>query len=512
MEPDMASRGKSVLKKLLIVVLVLVAVLLVLPLFINVDRYRPEIVSEIERQTGRRAEMGGLSVRFLPKISVVVKNFALGNPPGFPTGNFVTAAKVSANLEIGPLLHRQLVVESVDVENPDITLLSKGEQWNYATPAANSVRNASYSIPLQTTVGEIVISGAHVTLAHVLSSGEVTPAALEATDVRIDLKPVNLGTLVAPASLSPARPDHGIPLRLISFDVGALPPTTRNQVTAQGSLTAKVVRYSQVNLTDLESNIALDPAQFALNPFSFKVFGGKGSGSFRMNLARADSPYQLSVNLAAVDVAKLLAAFPGGSGKMTGSLQANCQFSGDFAGQRDPWAGKQADGKVTIVRGRVPDLKLGRDVIDMMKVAGFGPTSGDITSFSSISADFALQGGVLSSRSIRLVGNGLNATAQGSANLEAEPNPTLNYTGVAQVKAAATALTNALSTLVRMPIHNGMVDLPFQVSGTLNTPKFHVQPPAGLLSPANTKNKPNSPDNVIQGLMGLFGKKRPTKQ
>src|SRR5487761_712977 len=191
-EFNMASRGKSILKRFLIALAILIAILLILPWFINVDRYRPEVISEIERVTGRRVEMGKLSVRFLPKISVVVQDFALGNPPGFPSGNFITAKTVSANLAIGPLLHHRLVAGSIQIKEPVIILISKGEQWNSASPPVPAVRNASYSISFQATVKEIVISDAHMMLAHVLPSGEISPSSLEAMDATIDLKSVSL--------------------------------------------------------------------------------------------------------------------------------------------------------------------------------------------------------------------------------------------------------------------------------------------------------------------------------
>ncbi|HUY13749.1 MAG TPA: AsmA family protein [Terriglobia bacterium] len=514
----MANRGKSILKKFLIAFAILIAILLILPWFIHVDRYRPEIISEIERVTGRRVELGRLSVRFLPKISVVVQDFSLGNPPGFPSGNFITATAVSANLAIGPLLHHRLVAGSIQIKKPVIMLVSKGEQWNFASPPMPAIRNASYSISFQATVKEIVISDAHMMLAHVLPSGEISPASLEAMDATIDLKSVSLGGPVTSTFGSSTGLAPGISYRLASLHAGGdFQSTSPPQVTAHGSLAVKTLRFNQVNLTNLKSNLALDPARLSLNPISFDTLDGKGKGDFQMDLAHPNSPYQLSLNLTAVNVAKLLAAFEGGNGKMTGTANADCRFSGDFAGSADPWIGKHVDGNLTILRGRVPDLKLSKDILQMMKIVGIGPTTGDISSFSSLSADFELRDGLLSSRTITLFGNGLNATGQGSTDLNRAPDPTLNYQGVAQIKAARTPLANALSSLVQVPIRNGMVDLRFHVNGTLNQPKFVVEPPPGLaplLGGGANRNQatPNPPPNLIQGIMGLFGKKAPAKK
>jgi hypothetical protein len=514
----MQTRGRSFLKKALIVLAILIAVLLILPWFIHVDSYRPQIISEIQSLTGWRVEMGQLSIRFLPKLSVVVQNFALKNPPGFPSGNFITAVQISANLKIWPLLHRQVVIDSIEIQKPVILLLSMGGDWNFETPARRSIRKASAStVPFQATASEIVLTGARIMLAHVSRMGQLSPPSLDAEDAVIDLKTVRLGPRIEPAAAPQIGMEGARFLRMVNLEGGRpVQSSAPSQFTAHGSLHAKSLRFRQVILTHLKSGLNLEPGLLSWSPIAFDAYNGKGAGSFQADLTRPDAPYKISLKLTGVDVAKLLAAFPGGSGKLTGTLNATSQFSGDFAGREDPWAGKQADGQLMILRGKIPNLKLSGNILQMMRIAGVGPASGDISSFSSITADFKLRGGILSSRSITLVGNGLEAAGQGSADLNRSPDPGLNYQGVAHIRAASTPLTNALSSLVQIPIHNGMLDLPFRVGGTLNQPKFTVQPPGGLAgnwggaNPSQTP--PNNPNNLIQGILGLFGNNPPSKR
>src|SRR5712692_1420380 len=83
----------------------LLVVALAVPYFLNVDRYRDTISSAIEKQTGRHVTLGKIRATFLPGVGLVVEELHIGNPPGFPQGEVVTAEAIRVNLAIGPLLH-----------------------------------------------------------------------------------------------------------------------------------------------------------------------------------------------------------------------------------------------------------------------------------------------------------------------------------------------------------------------------------------------------------------------
>ncbi len=110
-----------------------------IPYFLNVDRYRAGISSLISQQTGRQVTLGMIRARILPQVGFDVAGFHMSNPPGFVTGEFVSAEHVRGTLAFWPLLlHRQLRLTSLELSSPKLALLQ------------NSRRENNYTFPVNT--------------------------------------------------------------------------------------------------------------------------------------------------------------------------------------------------------------------------------------------------------------------------------------------------------------------------------------------------------------------------
>jgi hypothetical protein len=62
----------------------LVVLVLLIPILLNADRYRQEVISYLEEKTGKKVEMGRLGVTFLPRLAIQVDDFGVKSPPLFP--------------------------------------------------------------------------------------------------------------------------------------------------------------------------------------------------------------------------------------------------------------------------------------------------------------------------------------------------------------------------------------------------------------------------------------------
>ena len=69
----MSTRKKVNLGILIFLVLTLVALVVIVPLLFDVDRYRPQVASLIEEQTGKPAEIGHLALTVFPSLSIRVE-------------------------------------------------------------------------------------------------------------------------------------------------------------------------------------------------------------------------------------------------------------------------------------------------------------------------------------------------------------------------------------------------------------------------------------------------------
>ena len=130
-------------KILLSLFVVLLLLALAAPYFLNVDRYRDTIAEAIGKQTGRKVTLGEIRARILPGIGLTVGGLHIGNPSGFPEGDVVSADEIRVNVALGPLLHRIVHVNSVDLVHPKVSLLTDTSgKDNYTFVPASSAQNA----------------------------------------------------------------------------------------------------------------------------------------------------------------------------------------------------------------------------------------------------------------------------------------------------------------------------------------------------------------------------------
>ena len=111
---------------------------LLAPYFLNVDRYRPNIVAFLAAETNRPVVIGELRARLLPAVGFTADGFHLGNPQGFAPGEFISAAQVRGTLAFWPLvLRHDLRIKSIELIRPRLALLedARGEN-NYTFPSA----------------------------------------------------------------------------------------------------------------------------------------------------------------------------------------------------------------------------------------------------------------------------------------------------------------------------------------------------------------------------------------
>jgi uncharacterized protein involved in outer membrane biogenesis len=132
----MAIRPRTGLIVVGIVALFLVALILVGPALIRVNRYRPQVISYLQEKTGKQVEIGRLSLTVFP-LAIHIDNLGVKNPPLFPHGYIVKVARIDASFNIGALLRRQVAIKSLVLGDPILNLTSDPDgPWNFENPQA----------------------------------------------------------------------------------------------------------------------------------------------------------------------------------------------------------------------------------------------------------------------------------------------------------------------------------------------------------------------------------------
>jgi AsmA-like C-terminal region/AsmA family len=516
------SRRIALIAAAAVVVLVLLAALAV-PYLVDVNRYRPQVVAEIEARTGKPARIGHLAITVFPRLSIRVEDFELDNPPGYPPGYFVKARRIDAILDAGALLHRQVKITSLDLSQPDIRMISGGHgHWNYESPGAGSQGSRASADPPAFSLGvisTITIGHGQWTVAELLPSGRAGPAYLEAEDVSSELEDVDLAAF-SPSGSSraglrsvPAGEGGGSWLVSSAYAADASGPAA-----AHGRLSAKSVRFGSLQGTSFKTDFTVSARGAVFDNIGVSLDGGAAEGKLTLDFSSSNLRYTATLKVHGVDMARLLESFPQSRGKMTGTLDGSVSLNGEIPPTADALSLVRGSGQAAVRNGKLPSLELNKNLMLLARLASLGPAQGDPSSFSSITADFEIANSLLHSRNVKIIGNGADVDGSGTLNLAGAGE--LDYTGVASVASGQTGLTGVVTALSGATYSNGRLSFPFGLKGTLENPRFSLRSLSGakglqgfekmLATPQSGQSNQNS-NSLIQGITNLFGKKK-TKQ
>ncbi|HXX22570.1 MAG TPA: AsmA family protein [Terriglobia bacterium] len=490
---SISRRKKVILGILIFLVVTLVALAVIVPRLLDVDRYRPQVVGLIEKQMGKPTEIGHLTLTVFPRLSIRVDDFTLRNPAGFPQGYFVRAGRIYAVVDVGGLWDHQVVIKSLELERPAISLLSdlKGN-WNFdsyhspSQPAPDPPGDLPGEKPLFTlgVISNVKVSKGKLSVANLLPSGQAGPVFIEADGVSGQLRKVDLNALTEngqseiprfarndserPGTTAPeiSQPPANASW-LWSVAYTANPSGT---LVAEGTFETDTLHLINIVVTNVKSKLCLFPKQVFLDRLEFKCYDGGAGGDLFFAFAGPNPRYSIHAKLSSVNVAKLLGAFPDARGRLTGTLDGTLELNGEVSHSPDALAAVGGSGSATIRNGRLPTLQLNKDLLQLARVAKMGPASGDPASFSSIAMDFTVTNNRINTTKATIVGNGVDIDASGSLSLAGKGS--LDYQGVARVATSQNALTNILGQLTGASLKGGKMAFPFHLTGTFKNPIF----------------------------------------
>src|SRR6476661_482233 len=193
-----------------IIVGVLLLVIIAVPLFINVDSFRPDLEKKISAALNRQVHIGKLDASLLSG-GASASDITIADDPAFNKEPFLKAASVKVGVQLMPLIFsKQLKVTSLTIQKPDITLLKNAAgKWNYSTIGTSQEKNkpepSGKSAP-DVSVDKFEIADGTVRVGH--SGGH--SAGKESVYQNVNLVAHNISAQSAmPFTLSAAMPGGG---------------------------------------------------------------------------------------------------------------------------------------------------------------------------------------------------------------------------------------------------------------------------------------------------------------
>jgi uncharacterized protein involved in outer membrane biogenesis len=509
----MSTRKKIALTLLIVLVLFVVGLAIVIPLLLNIDRYRPQVTAQIERETGKPVQIGHLALTILPEVTIRVDDFSLGNPAGYPTGDFVRAKKIYAVVNPFALLHHKVEITSLELDDLALEMLEDTHgKWNFENspakgPAPSEPPGSSSASFTLGVISKVTVERGQFTAANLLASGAPGPALMKIDGASIDLSQVDLNAFTTALLREPASPpsEFAVLTSWINSTVYAAAP--QGDPAAQGTLKADALQFGALGVTKLKSKVRLYPKEVFFDDLELKCYSGSAAGNLSLNFGGQTLSYGTDARVKGINVAEFLNAFPQAKGMMTGTLEGAAKLNGTVTNSPDPLAGITGSGQASIRNGVMPSLQLGRNLRTIAKMTSLGPANGDPSSFSSIFADFRIAGGRLTSNKITVVGNGVDVDGSGSMTMAGEG--TLDYQGNASLASSGSnPLTGVLAGFSGAKVENGKMTFPFTVEGTFAKPKFSLKGGARGQTGLAQQVQSAQPADVVRGIAGMFKKKK----
>lgn len=248
--------NKKILKIAAIVIAALFVLAIALPLFINVNRFRPEIESNISAALGRNVTLGDLSLSILSG-SVEANQLAIADDPKFSNTPFIQAKSLKVGVELLPLIFsKQINVTHLILEKPQIALLrTRDGVWNFSSLGAHAGDTAKApgknggSAPQNLSVNKLEISDGTISVG----SAPAHRAPIVYDKVNVTVKDFSFATQF-PVTVSVELPGGGS-LKL-DATAGPVSPTDASLTPLKGTVKMKKLDLSRSALVNPETGIA----------------------------------------------------------------------------------------------------------------------------------------------------------------------------------------------------------------------------------------------------------------
>ncbi len=106
-----------------VLVVLVIAALLIVPMFVDINTYKPEIEKKVSEAIGRPFTIGGdIKLSLFPWAGVAMSDLHLGNLPGFKEKDFISVKSFDVQVKLLPLISKDIQVKRFVLDGPRIVL------------------------------------------------------------------------------------------------------------------------------------------------------------------------------------------------------------------------------------------------------------------------------------------------------------------------------------------------------------------------------------------------------
>ncbi|HET6842407.1 MAG TPA: AsmA family protein [Candidatus Angelobacter sp.] len=266
------------MKRLLIIAGIVLGVLVVAvvmaPLFIDADSFRPDLEKKLSDSLGRTVHVGKLDASILSG-GAKASNISISDDPAFSKGPFLQASSVQIGLELIPLIFsHQVKVTSLSVQSPDIVLLKNSAgKWNFSNLGAAAGKGKGRAASGNSSVPE---SSMAISTASVFGDAQSKNSGSSAPELSVDKFEIVNGTLRVGQSAGHTASHESVykNVRLLARNISettVIPFTLLADTPGGGSLdvdgTAGPLNAEDSARTPMDAKLTLEHADLARSGF-----------------------------------------------------------------------------------------------------------------------------------------------------------------------------------------------------------------------------------------------------
>ncbi|MHB1840059.1 MAG: AsmA family protein, partial [Acidobacteriaceae bacterium] len=249
---------------------VLILILVLIPLFVSANTFRPQIEIMASLSLGRKVHIGNLSFSIFSG-SLTADNLSVADDPRFSQSPFLTASSLKIGVKIWPLIaSKQLEITGITIDKPFVRLISNSaNQWNYSTLATTG--NSAPSQPRAQPTGNLSVAKLNVTHGEVTIAGADAKAPSVYNNVQLETTNFSLASAF-PITLSLDLPGGG----------------TLNLTGSVGPLNS-----TDATMTPLEADVKIDSFDIAKSGFVDPASGIGGIADLTNHLSAVNAKAHL---------------------------------------------------------------------------------------------------------------------------------------------------------------------------------------------------------------------------
>lgn len=547
---------KTFLRRSLLAAVVLAALLVVaavvIPRFVDADRWRPEVEEQLTHALGRQVVLGPLSLSLRWGVGLRAESLEVGPPidPAAGPGPTAGARDVRLRVAIRPMFSGDVDVRSISFRDGVVhqgpttlasalaldaslrrehagTLQSKGEirgrldalggavvdlrfdarvdgdrldLWSFAGPVGPGRISAKGTLTGIETGNFRATADVDATFGATSAAGTVE-ATLRPSETRVEFAVrspfVDFDELAAMAGVAPPVAAALAPGGLFPAAFAAetrVGPAPAIAIRATGTIDAERGRVHGLELTAIRSQVSYRDGRLRFERADFELYDGRHQGTLTVETDRPEVPFHLDDRVSGVRLDALLSAF---APQLPKTVYGTAELDLDVRGRAatdSPDATVVGEGRLEVRDGRLAGAGLAEQLSAILAEAGNADAKRGETPFERLCASFDVRDRRAHTDDLEFRSEDLDLDGKGDLRFDGG----LDLDVVASLSPRLTA--QALERVPQLKFRvgrDGRMTLPMQVRGDLSRPQVVLDLQRIL--------EEGLGDRIREGLRSLFG-------